>query len=361
MNNHRTISLMCNFVANAVRLETRIFPNLAHGTISKRSFAAEAKPEKRSTKSPLSELRKRTGFSLVNCKKALEQFDDLDAAERWLQEEAQKQGWQKASKLAGRAANQGLISILTTGSKAAVVELNCETDFVAKNERFHELLASLTDAAISHVGSRCEKGSSLTLTGEELLSMSAKEGKSCQDLIALGIVNLGENILLRRSMLFHGEEDNYFASYVHARVGSGDNVKDMGKFGAVIRFKMDNNSSDTQSVCRGLCQHVVGMNPKTLGDINDEVVKKVTEEVELDTEGPKEGDDQFEVSPDQMIPVSEKDTRFLFQDYILDNTKVVKEVVQEHGLVILDFHRFELGEQLVSEEKQESPATDHVY
>jgi len=313
--------------------------------------ATKAKP---ASKSPLSQLRKKTGFSLANCKKALQQFDnDVEAAEKWLIDEAQKQGWEKATKLAGRDANQGLVGVITTGGLAAMVELNCETDFVARNEQFHAIVERLATALVQHVETRCGGGEVSRIEGEELQALPAEEtGQTLKDVVALGIGNLGENMILRRSVLIRAAADERFATYVHARVGKHSDAQ-MGKFAAILRYKTDGTDESHETIARRVCQHVVGMNPLTLGDINDEVVKRELHDDVFDIEV-KEGVDEQMVSPDKLMPVVEKDHRLLFQEYILDPSRVVKEVVLDHGITIVDFVRFQCGEEIKVDANPES-------
>lgn len=308
--------------------------------------------EKPSQKGPLSQLRKKTGFSIANCRKALQQFDnDLEAAEKWLVDEAQRQGWEKSTKLAGRDANQGLIGVTASGSTAAMVELNCETDFVARNEQFHAIVEQLAAALVTRAESLCADGEASRLEGEALQTVSAgSAGQTLKDVVALGIGNLGENMVLRRSVLMRAAEGERFATYVHARVGKSTQAQ-MGKFGAVLRYKTDGSDESHETIARRLCQHVVGMNPKSLGDINDEVVKREIRDEAFDVEI-KEGEDETMVSPDKLMPTVEKDTRLLFQEYILDPSRVVKEVVVDHGITLIDYVRFQCGEEV------EHPTTD---
>ncbi|KAL3281628.1 hypothetical protein HHI36_004834 [Cryptolaemus montrouzieri] len=92
-------------------------------------------------KSALATLRKKTGYSISNCKKALEMHNnDLGAAENWLQDQAQALGWKKASKVEGRLTAQGLIGVIVKNPYAALIELNCETDFVAKSKEFKHMV-----------------------------------------------------------------------------------------------------------------------------------------------------------------------------------------------------------------------------
>lgn len=132
-------------------------------TSSKYFYAAE--------KSSLSTLRKKTGYTFANCKKALELHNnDLTAvrtysnfehftsililclqAEKWLREQAQTLGWSKATKLEGRITKQGLVGICISNNIGAMIEVNCETDFVARNKTFQQFVASATEACVTHV------------------------------------------------------------------------------------------------------------------------------------------------------------------------------------------------------------------
>ncbi|XP_065577978.1 elongation factor Ts, mitochondrial-like isoform X3 [Artemia franciscana] len=110
-----------------------------------------------SNKSPLAILRKKTGYSFSNCKKALEvNENNIEKAEQWLHAQAQEQGWAKATKLQDRSTAQGLIGIAVNKERnvAAMIELNCETDFVARNARFQDLVTTITNHCLTEVMKR---------------------------------------------------------------------------------------------------------------------------------------------------------------------------------------------------------------
>ncbi|XP_067385938.1 elongation factor Ts, mitochondrial isoform X2 [Emydura macquarii macquarii] len=99
----------------------------------------------------LVKLRRKTGYSFVNCKKALEKFSgDSKQAEVWLHEQAQKEGWSKASKLQGRKTKEGLIGLMRAGNTAVMVEVNCETDFVSRNVKFQQLVQQAAAGTMFH-------------------------------------------------------------------------------------------------------------------------------------------------------------------------------------------------------------------
>lgn len=103
-------------------------------------------------KNSLATLRKKTGYTFANCKKALELHNgDVSKAEQWLKEQAQAMGWSKATKLEGRATKQGLIGVLVKNNIGAMVEVNCETDFVSRNENFREFVEKVSKACSQYV------------------------------------------------------------------------------------------------------------------------------------------------------------------------------------------------------------------
>uniref|UniRef100_A0A8D1SSX5 Elongation factor Ts, mitochondrial n=1 Tax=Sus scrofa TaxID=9823 RepID=A0A8D1SSX5_PIG len=104
-----------------------------------------------SSKELLMKLRRKTGYSFVNCKKALETCGgDLKQAESWLHKQAQKEGWSKAARLHGRKTKEGLIGLLQEGNTSVLVEVNCETDFVSRNLKFQQLVQQVALGTLLH-------------------------------------------------------------------------------------------------------------------------------------------------------------------------------------------------------------------
>ncbi|XP_069843753.1 elongation factor Ts, mitochondrial isoform X4 [Dipodomys merriami] len=148
-----------------------------------------------SGKELLMKLRRRTGYSFVNCKKALETCDgDLKQAEMWLHKQAQKEGWSKAAKLHGRKTKEGLIGLLQEGNAAVLVEVNCETDFVSRNLKFQQLVQKVALGTMLHCKSLKDQLSTYSkgfLNSSELSGLPAgpdKEG-SLKDHLALAIAS----------------------------------------------------------------------------------------------------------------------------------------------------------------------------
>ncbi|XP_043939400.1 elongation factor Ts, mitochondrial isoform X2 [Protopterus annectens] len=275
-------------------------------------------------------LRKKTGFSFSNCKKALEKFNNsFKEAEAWLQEQAQKEGWAKASKLQSRKAKQGLIGVHHDGNSAVMVEVNCETDFVARNATFQELVKQTALAAMVHHKEKRENLSAYCkgfLGPSELSQLKCSiSGKSLPDQLALTVGKLGENMTLRRAAWVLAPSDCYIGTYVHgalpdAAVTSHATVL-FGKYGALVicQQSAENLRTNLQDIGRKLGQHVVGMVPLSVGSLEDE-------------------------------PSGESETRMLAQSFLLDPGITVGQYVQVNNITVLDFVRFECGEEIDSAE-----------
>ncbi|XP_045592836.2 elongation factor Ts, mitochondrial [Procambarus clarkii] len=266
-------------------------------------------------KNHLAKLRKQTGFSISNCKKALEMHNnDFEKAETWLQAEAQSQGWEKAMKLSSRKTTQGLVGIHIEGDKGAMVEVNCETDFVARNDTFKTLVAQIARECISSTPSILNHAvTKAKLSQEQLKTLVTSEGKTLGDVAALAIGSIGENISLSRAVQVRGSAGIHLVGYSHP--STPDQNLATGKFGVILALKTPHELSE---VARELCIHVIGMNPKTVGTLSD----------------PK-------------APNPDEETILVHQEFLVDPTKTVGEVLQEENIEILDFIRFGTGEQNV--------------
>lgn len=159
-----------------------------------------------SSKELLMKLRRTTGYSFVNCKKALETCGgDLKQAEAWLHKQAQKEGWSKAAKLHGRKTKEGLIGLLQEENAAVLVEVNCETDFVSRNVKFQQLVQQVALGAMAHCQNLTDQLSTYSkgfLNSSELSELAAgPDGEgSLKDQLALAIGTLGENMSLKRAV-----------------------------------------------------------------------------------------------------------------------------------------------------------------
>ncbi|XP_035661540.1 elongation factor Ts, mitochondrial [Branchiostoma floridae] len=297
------------------------------------------------TKANLSKLRKKTGFTFVNCRKALEKFEnDLEQAEKWLKEQAQKEGWAKATKLQDRQTAQGLVGVAQEGTMATMVEVNCETDFVARNPKFRQLVTQVAMATLGDVKAHPQwtLGWLKALhTGEELKQLQIGD-TTLGDLTALTIGTLGENIQIRRAMYYSVPPipTKHVGVYVHAPVagttGGQSGSCALGKYGALVAFRRKNTefqNFNAAELGRRLGQHVVGMSPLTVGEMPE-----VREEEGEKKDGDKQDEEERSTDSD------EDETQMLRQTFLLDPTMTVGEMTRQQGIELLDFVRFECGE-----------------
>jgi len=259
-------------------------------------------------KSALAQLRKKTGYSLSICKKALGETDqDLALAEKWLKEQAQAQGWAKAQKLQGRNTSQGLLGVKIQGNVAALVELNCETDFVARNGKFISLLdevASLCVKADLPVGKTI-------ISKDQVAAMTVEEGKTLADIVALNIGQIGENIALGGVTMIKVAPEVKLSCLSHP---SGNSEKlQFGRYAALLAYSshpagavLAEGETDV-TMARQICQHIIGMAPTSVQDEED------------------------------------KENSLLHQAFILDEDLKVGQIAKVSGIEILDFVRAEVG------------------
>jgi len=272
-------------------------------------------------KSQLAALRKKTGYTFTNCKKALELHkNDIIQAEKWLNQQAQTLGWSKATKLEGRQTTQGLVAVAVNKNYAALVEVNCETDFVAKNKTFQEMAEATAQACLQYAEKQPHVRGPLTKIGldaDQLRQLPAADGKSLADQLALMIGSLGENATLRRAMCLKADKNVHLSAYAHPSGTEINNVL-LGQFAGLIAIKQkEPKDIDIQQLGKTLCQHVVGMDPKKIGNLSDEPAK----------------------NPDD-------ETCLIHQEFLIDSTTTVNNVLEENGVDVVDFKRFECGESL---------------
>jgi elongation factor Ts len=189
------------------------------------------------------ELRDKTGAGMMDCKAALgETGGDLEAAVDWLR----KKGLAKAAKKAGRVAAEGLIGIALAANKAVVVEVNSETDFVARNDLFQGLVKMIADVALT-AGADVEK-----------ILAARVGGRTVADAIAETIAKVGENMTLRRAAgLSVGK--GTMASYVHNSVADG-----LGRIGVIVALESEGDADELKSFGRMIAMQVASANPQAI-------------------------------------------------------------------------------------------------
>jgi elongation factor Ts len=284
------------------------------------------------------ELRESTGAGMMDCKAALtETSGDMTAAQDWLR----KKGLSKAAKKAGRVAAEGLIGLKVAGTKGVVVEVNSETDFVARNDLFQGLVAMIAGVALD-VGTDVER------------IKAAKVGAiTVADAITDTIAKVGENMTLRRAASL-AVSKGAIGMYVHNSVTDG-----LGKIGVLVGLESTGQADELVALGRQLAMHVASANPQALepAGLDPEVVNR--EKGVLADKFRQQGKPEamIEKIVESGLKTFYKEVCMLEQPFIFDDKKTVAQALKEaEGKVggpikITGFVRYALGEGI---EKQES-------
>jgi elongation factor Ts len=291
------------------------------------------------TAATVKELRERTGAGMMDCKKALgETQGDMEAAIDWLR----TKGLAAAAKKAGRTAAEGLVGVAVRGTRGAVVEVNSETDFVAKNEQFQEFVRTVAGLAL-------DTGSDV----EALKSASWPGGGSVEEKLTANIATIGENQSLRRAALLE-VGDGVVISYVHNSVSPG-----LGKIGVLVALESTGDKAALEALGKQLAMHIAAANPLALRgeDLDSAMIER---ERSIATEKAKESGKPADIVAkmvDGAIAKFRKEMAFLSQLFVIDNKTKIEDVVAGHSkqigapIAIPGFVRFQLGEGI---EKKES-------
>ena len=284
------------------------------------------------------DLREKTGAGMMDCKQALnENNGDIDAAVDWLR----KKGLSKAAKKAGRVAAEGLISAVTRGTKGVVVEVNSETDFVARNEQFQGLVKMIGQVALD-VGSDLEK------------IRAAKVGQVTVDTaIADAIATIGENMTLRRAASLEVGK-GVVSSYIHNAV-----VEGAGKMGVIVALESAGKADELTALGRQLAMHVAATNPQALdvAGLDPETVRREKDVLSDKYRQQGKPENVIEKIVESGLKTYYKEVCLLEQAFIHDTGKSVAQAVKEaEGKVgspvkVTGFVRYALGEGI---EKAES-------
>ncbi|MBX3520375.1 MAG: elongation factor Ts [Xanthobacteraceae bacterium] len=289
------------------------------------------------TASAVKELRELSGAGMMDCKAALtETKGDVQAAVDWLR----KKGLSKAAKKAGRVAAEGLVGMAVDGNKGAVVEVNSETDFVARNDHFQGLVKLIAEAAL-HNGSDVEK------------LKKVKVGSSTiEEAISSAIATIGENMTFRRAAeLSVGE--GVVAQYMHGAISDG-----LGKIGVLVALESKGDKVELNRIGRMVAMHVAAANPLAVESKGIDAAAVERERGVLAEKARASGkpDNVIEKIVDSGLKSFYKEVSLVDQPFVHDPSKTVAQALKEAEgkaggpIAIKGFLRFALGEGI---EKQE--------
>jgi elongation factor Ts len=279
------------------------------------------------------ELRDKTGAGMMDCKRALgDSGGDIEAAVDWLR----KKGLAAAAKKAGRIAADGLIAVATAGNAGAVVEVNSETDFVARNELFQEFVRSVSTLAV---------GADRDVDALKSASF-AGNGKTVEGELADLIARIGENLVLRRVARLEAKQ-GVVASYVHNSISPG-----LGKIGVLVALESAASAAVLAPLGRQLAMHVAAANPQYLDVASVPAAALDRERAVLRDQAGTTGKsaDIVERMVEGRLRKFYEDSVLLDQVYVIDGesriSKVIEAAANSAGspIKIAGFIRFALGE-----------------
>ncbi len=284
------------------------------------------------------DLREKTGAGMMDCKAALTETDgDMEAAVDWLR----AKGLSKAAKKADRVAAEGLIGVALGKKAGAVVEVNSETDFVARNEAFQQMVKDVAELGLKAKGDVTK-----------LAAAKMPGGKPVADYIQEMVGKIGENMNLRRTACL-GVSDGVVVSYVHNSV-----APNLGKIGVLVGIESSGDKDKLTEIGRQVAMHVAATSPLALTaeEVDPDIVER---ERAIFTEQAKESgkpDNVIEKMVTGRIQKFFKESVLLKQQFVIDTEKTVEQAVAEAGkeigkpVKVAGFVRYALGEGIEKEE-----------
>lgn len=286
------------------------------------------------------ELREKTGAGMMDCKKALAETNgDLEAAVDWLR----KKGLSAAAKKAGRAATEGLVGLAVGDRSAALIEVNAETDFVARNDQFKAFVRTVADLALANEGD-IEQVKKSGFPGSD---------RTVEEKLTHLIATIGENMSLRRSVAL-SVSPGVVASYVHNSLDEG-----LGKIGVLVALKSTAPADKLNELGRKIAMHVAAADPRSL-DIADLDPALVARERDVLVEQARQSgkpDNIIEKMIEGRMRKYYEEVVLLKQIFVMDGESRIEQVIQaaakELGapVEITGFARFKLGEGLEKKEE----------
>lgn len=281
------------------------------------------------TASMVKELRDMTGAGMMDAKKALtETAGDMEAAVDWLR----TKGLAKAAKKSGRTAAEGLVAVRVEGGRGVAVEINSETDFVAKNAEFQQMVAAIAGAAVD-------------AADVEALRAADLGGKSVADTITDKVATIGENMTLRRMASVEGET---VVAYVHNAAAEG-----MGKIGVLVAL-----SGGTESFGKQVAMHIAATSPAALDEasLDPAIIEKERQiQIEIARQSGKPENIIENMIKGRMNKFMAEVT-LLGQAFVINPDQSVADAAAEAGAIITGFVRLEVGEGI--EKAQEDFAAE---
>ena len=290
------------------------------------------------------ELRDKTAAGMMDCKKALNETNgDIEAAIDWLR----KKGIAKASKKSGRIASEGLVGFASTGTTGALVEVNSETDFVARNEEFQSMVREIAALALNADGN---------LDG--LAAQNTQSGVNVADAVTALVAKLGENMSLRRTSSM-SVSSGVVSGYIHNAVSAG-----LGKIGVLVALQSDGDAAALDALGKKIAMHVAATSPLALSveELDPETVTRERTVLSEQARASGKPENIIEKMVEGRIRKFYEESVLLNQVFVMDGDRSVAKFIEDEAksmgneITLTGFVRMELGEGI--EKKQEDFAAE---
>ncbi|MDQ3557672.1 MAG: translation elongation factor Ts [Pseudomonadota bacterium] len=288
------------------------------------------------------ELRDKTGAGMMDCKTALQESGgELEPAVDWLR----TKGLAKAAKKAGRVAAEGLIAVADAGGRAAMVELNTETDFVSRDEQFQSLARSVAEAALRTDGQL-----------DAVLGADLTGGRTVEAAVTGAVATIGENMALRRTAVL-AVDQGVVASYIHAAIAPG-----LGKIGVLVGLSSSGDPAKLTQLGRQIAMHVAAANPLAVDvdRLDPEAVRR--ERAVFADQARESGKPEtiIEKMVEGRLRKFYEEAVLLKQVFVIDGERTVEAVLRDAAkdvggpVTVTDFVAFRLGEGIQRNETDEA-------
>lgn len=284
------------------------------------------------TATMVKELRAKTGAGMMDCKKALQETDgDMDQAIDYLREK----GISKAAKKADRIAAEGSAYTLTDGNHAVLIEVNCETDFVTKNDQFKSLLKELATHILAEKPATVEEALQQPMHGE---------GETVETFINNNIAKIGEKLSLRRFAIAAKTDNDAFGAYIHMG----------GNIGVLTVLK----DTTDEAFAKDIAMHIAAINPRFVSRdaVDADTVEKEREVLKQQALNEGKPENIVEKMVEGRLGKFFEEICLLEQGFVKDPDQKVKKLVSEKGATIEAFTRYQVGEGI--EKRQENFAEE---
>ena len=290
------------------------------------------------TAAAVKDLREKSGAGMMDCKKALnETAGDMDAAMDWLR----TKGLAAAQKKSSRTAAEGLVGVAVSGTRGAAVEVNSETDFVAKNQQFQDFVREVTQIELA-TGGDVE-----SLKGEAMPS-----GTTVADVLTNNIATIGENQSLRRAKRLEVSK-GAVVSYVHNQQTAG-----LGKIGVLVALESEAPADALQKLGKDLAMHIAAAFPRALNeaDLDEAEIERERAIATEKAQGSGKPADIIAKMVEGGIAKYRKEHALVSQLFVMDGKTKISDVVAKAGkdagspIVLKDYVRFQLGEGIEREQ-----------